>query len=132
MLRLSGATLMILALFHVVLWRSLHWDSEMERLSPLSARVFAVHTFFIAFVLFGLGLLSFARPDLLLARGELARLLLGGVVVFWVARLLLQPLVFDRAMRNGWTRSAVVRVGASILWAGYVVIYGAVLLKQLE
>ena len=121
---------MVLALFHIVLWRALNWGQEIERLSPLSARVFAMHTFFIAFVLLALGALSLLKPELLLEPGELPRLILCGVVVFWIARFLAQPLIFDRVMRVGWTRSLVVRVGAVLLWAAYTAIYAAALLRQ--
>ena len=130
LLRIAGASLMVLSLFHAVLWRSLHWNHESSRLSPLNARVFAVHAFFIAFVLFGLGMLSLLRPDLLLSRGELARLLVGAVVLFWFARLCLQFFVFDRVMTLDWTKSLPIRVGAPLLWAAYLVLYGAVLLEQ--
>jgi hypothetical protein len=130
LLRLVGASLVVLALAHALLWRALGWGREIERLSPLSARVFAMHTFFIAFVLFALGALSLAKPELLLAPGDLPRLILCGVVVFWIARLAVQPLVFDRVMRVGWTRSLFVRIGASVLWAAYAAIYGAALLRQ--
>src|SRR5262245_2928364 len=71
LLRIAGASLVILALFHAVLWRTLDWGSEMARMSPLNAQVFAVHTFFIAFVLGALGLLSLARPDLLITPSDL-------------------------------------------------------------
>jgi len=129
--RLAGASLIVLSLFHAALWRALGWGREMHQLSPLTARVFAVHTFFIALVLMGLGLLSLGRPDLLLNPSELALLLSGGMVVFWTARLVLQPLVFDRSMRVGWTRSLPLRVGVNVLWAGYVALYGAILCRQL-
>jgi hypothetical protein len=129
-LRLAGASLIALSLFHMVLWRTLAWDREIERLSPLNARVFAVHTFFIAFVLGALGLLSLVEPEQLLAPSELARLLLMGVVAFWVARLAIQPLVFDRVMVDGWTRSPILRVGSNLLWAGYVAVYGVALFRQ--
>lgn len=130
-LRVAGASLVVLALFHVVLWRALNWGEEIARMSPLSARVFSVHTFFIAFVLAALGLLSALAPALLLDRSDLARVLLGAIVVFWIARFIMQPLVFDRVMREGWTRSRVLRVGASLLWLAYVGVYGAALLVQL-
>ena len=129
-LRLVGASLIVLSLLHAAFWRLLGWDKEVECLSPLNARVFAVHTLFIAFVLFALGFLSLARPELLLAPGELPRWILIGVVLFWIVRLILQPLVFDRVMRVGWTRPIVVRVGALLLWILYVVVYGAALIKQ--
>jgi hypothetical protein len=129
-LRIGGASLVFLSVAHIVFWRSLHWDRECERLSPLNARVFAVHAFFVALVLLGLGLLSLFWPHLLLARGELARLLLIAIVIFWFARLCLQPLVFDRVMTLEWTRSWSVRVGAYIAWTAYLVLYGAALLEQ--
>jgi hypothetical protein len=130
LLRLAGASLIVLSLFHAVLWRALDWGPDVARLSPLNARVFLVHTIFIAFVLGALGLLSLGRPDLLLARSELARLLLVGIVVFWIGRLVIQPLVFDRVMRVGWTQSLVIRIGATLVWTVYVAIYGLALAEQ--
>src|SRR5262249_45076470 len=125
-------SLIVLALFHAVLWRALSWGRETERLSPLNARVFAVHTFFIAFVLGALGLLSLVRPELLLVRSELARLLLAGIVVFWIARLAIQPLVFDPVLRLGRWQSPLLRACASLVWMAYVAVYGAALLRQFE
>jgi hypothetical protein len=132
LLRIAGGSLIVLSIFHAALWRSLNWSSEAERMSLLNARVFFVHTFFIAFVLFALGVLSLGRPDLLLAPSELAKLLLSGIVLFWIARLVIQPLVFDRAMRAGpgWTGSSVVRVGVNFVWLGYIAVYGAALFDQ--
>lgn len=130
LLRGAGASLIILALFHAVLWRALNWEREIERLSALNARVFVVHTLVVVFVLLAMGLLSLARPDLLIIRSELARLLLVGIVFFWAMRLLMQPVVFDPVMQEKWTRSALVRIGATLLFAGYVVIYGLALFRQ--
>jgi hypothetical protein len=131
-LQLAGASLILLSLFHAVLWRSLAWDKEIERLSPLNARVFAVHTFFIAFVIGALGLLSLLEPRLLIVPGDLARWLLIGIVTFWIARLIMQPLVFDRVMQMGWMHSAVLRACVSLVWLVYVAVYGAALLAQLQ
>lgn len=130
LLRLAGLSLIVLSLLHAVFWRILNWGREVESLSPLSRRVFAVQTFFIAFVLMALGVLSLAKPELLLAPTELARLLLCGVVLFWLTRLLLQPWVFDPVMRDRWTRSALIRTGATLLWSAYVLVYSAALLRQ--
>jgi hypothetical protein len=130
LLRTAGASLIVLSLFHAVLWRTLAWGREIERLSPLNARVFAVHTFFIAFVLGALGILSLARPDLLLAPTELGRLLVAGIVAFWVARLVIQPLVFDPVLRLGAMRSPLIRAAVSLVWSFYVAVYGTALLAQ--
>ncbi len=129
-LRAVGASLLVLSVFHAFLWKNLNWGDEIKRLSPLSARVFAVHTFFIAFVLFALGLLSLVRADLLLAPSELGRLMLVGVVLFWLVRLALQPLVFDAVMGSVWATSRFLRAGASVVWVMYVAVYGCALAVQ--
>jgi hypothetical protein len=74
--------------------------------------------------LFALGVLSLARPDLLVTESELGKLFLGSVFLFWLARLALQPLVFDSVMRTGWTRSIAVRVLAVFAFATYAIVYG--------
>ncbi len=132
LLQIAGASLVVLSIAHIPLWRALDWGPEIARLSPINARVFAVHTFFIAFILMALGLLSALKPHLLLLPSELARLLLEAIVLFWIARLAIQLVVFDRVMRNVWTRSLVIRVGACFVWLGYATIYGAVLMNQLR
>ena len=129
-LRIAGASLLVLTLFHIALWRALHWGSEITRLSAINTRVFVVHLLFIAFVLGALGLLSLLRPDLLLTPSELARFFLSAVVLFWAARLVIQPLVFDRVSTQGWTGRPLVRLSASLLWAGYVALYGTALFRQ--
>jgi hypothetical protein len=82
-------------------------------------------------VLAALGVLSLGWPRLLLIPGDLARLLLYAIVLFWIARRLLQPLIFDPTMTEGWASSPFVRASASLAWAAYVVVYGAALLRQL-
>jgi hypothetical protein len=130
LLRAVGLSLILLSGFHAVLWRSLNWSRDIERLAPLNARVFAAHTFFVVFVLSALGLLSLAKPDLLLEPSELARLLLVAIVAFWVARLAMQPLLFDAVMRSGWLGSPLIRISANLFWLTYVVVYGMALARQ--
>lgn len=111
-LRIVGLSHLVLGLAHIVLWRALRWGKECERLTPLTARVFFVHTFFIAFVLMALGAVALLRPDLLVVRSELARLVLGAAVAFWLLRLLAQPLIFDPVLLIGSPYRTPVRVAA--------------------
>ena len=89
-LRIVGLSHLVLGLAHIVLWRALRWGKECERLTPLTARVFFVHTFFIAFVLMAL----------------------GAAVAFWLLRLLAQPLIFDPVLLIGSPYRTPVRVAA--------------------
>jgi hypothetical protein len=79
LLRLVGASLVVLSVGHGVLGRALNWPADAAKMSPLNARVFHAHTFFVAYVLMLLGLLSLVRPDLMLIPSDLGRLLLGGI-----------------------------------------------------
>jgi hypothetical protein len=53
------------------------------------------------------------------------------IVVFWLLRLAIQPLVFDSLMRSGWTKSWVIRGGSILLWTAYAAVYGFTFLVQL-
>lgn len=131
-LRVLGATHIVLGVAHVWIWRLFGWTDELKRVSPLTARVFAVHTFFIAFVLVALGALAFGRPDLLVARSDFARLLLGTGVVFWLLRLVAQPVVFDPVLLRGSVYRWPVRAAAMFLFGLYVLAYGWALSLQLS
>lgn len=131
LLRAVGASLLALALLHVVLWRVLKWTEELTKLTPLTARVFSVHLFFVVFVLVALGLLALGRPDLLVARSDLARLLLYAIVAFWAARLLAQPLVFDPVLALGSSWRLPLRLVAFGGWSFYLLVFSAALFGQL-
>jgi len=97
-LRVIGAGQVLLGLAHVPLWRTFGWSREMTRVSPLTGRVFAVQTFFVAGVVLALGALTALRPDLLLGADELSRIVLAFAVIFWCLRLAAQPVVFDAVL----------------------------------
>jgi hypothetical protein len=129
--RLVGASQVALGLAHVALWRLLGWSRELAALSALTARVFAVHTCFIAFLLVALGALELGHPELLAQKSELGRLLLAAATVFWALRLLAQPLVFDPVLLRGSRVRTPLRVAATTLFAGYVLFYALALASQL-
>jgi hypothetical protein len=132
LLQLVGASLLVLAVAHLPLWRIFAWRAEIAQLSPLTARVFVVHLAFIVLLLFGLGLLLLCRPELLVERSELARLLLYGLVVFWVARLVAQPFVFDPVLARGHRFRTPLRIVATLGWSFYVAVFVAALLHQVQ
>lgn len=130
-LRIVGASHLLLGVGHALLWRLFGWTKETATLAPLTARVFAVHTFFIAFILVSLGALALGRPDLLTTRSDLARLLLGTALAFWVLRLAAQPVVFDSVLLRGSTYGWPVRTAALVLFTSYVAVYAWALSRQI-
>jgi hypothetical protein len=132
LLQITGASLVFLAFFHLVIWRMLHWTEESARMSPLNARVFAVHTFFVTFVLGALGALTALRPELLLQKSDLGRYVLFATVLFWLCRLLIQLLVFDPVLWLGRPWRTLARIAASLVWCAYSAIFAVALAGQLR
>lgn len=130
-LRVVGASHLLLGVGHALLWRLFGWTKETATLTPLTARVFAVHTFFIAFILVGLGALALGRPDLLTRRSDLARLLLGATVAFWVLRLVAQPFVFDPVLLRASAYRWPVRAAAVVVFTSYVAVYAWAFSRQI-
>ncbi len=131
LLRVVGASHLVLGIAHVEIWRRFGWSRELKQVSPLTARVFAVHTFFVAFVLAALGALALARPDLLVTRSDLARLLLGAALVFWALRMFAQPVIFDPVLLPGSRFRMPIRVAALLTFASYVYVYAWAFAAQL-
>jgi len=122
-LQAIGASNVVLGLAHVFLWRVFAWTRETKRLSPLTARVFAVHTFFVAFVLVLLGALALLHADLLVAPSALGRLVCGATAVFWLLRLLAQPFVFDPVLLLESRWRAPLRIVASTYFATCTLVF---------
>ena len=130
--QLIGASQIVLGLGHVFVWRVFGWTKELESVSPLTARVFLAHTFFIAFVLVSLGGLHVARPDLLETQSDLARLLLAALTLFWALRFLAQPFLFDPVLLRGSPYRTPLRICAWLTLAGYTAWYASALARQLQ
>lgn len=130
LLRVTGASLLVLGGLHVVFWRHLDWTKDSARLSAINARVFVVHTFFIVYVLVALGLLTLVAPQLLLARTPLALVFSAGLSVFFGLRMLAQPLVFDSVFVTSKVTAAVSAL-SHLVWLFYVVIFAFTFVHQL-
>jgi len=127
---LVGGSQIVLGFAHVILWRRFGWTKEIAQLSPLAARVFAVHTFFVAFLLVALGALEASRPDLLETRGDFARLYLAATTLFWFLRLVAQPLVFDPVRLPGSSWRMPLRIAASSLFLLYFGVHALALARH--
>ena len=100
-LQIVGASLLLLALGHAYFPRRFNWSEELSRLSPVNRQIFQVHCFFIALILFMFGSLALCFTPALLDRTPLARIVLSGLVLFWVARLLIQFFVYESSLWKG-------------------------------
>jgi hypothetical protein len=131
-LKLAGATLLLLGMAHAFFPRRFNWKGELSAVSPLNRQIFQVHCFFIGLVIAQLGLLALLFTPTLLERTALARVLLSGILLFWLARLLAQFFVYDAALWRGHRFNTRVHLLFTMLWTYYVAVFGWALWSQLR
>jgi hypothetical protein len=125
-LMLAGALQIALAALHPFFPKRFAWKEELARMSLLNRQIFLVHTFFICVVLVSIGSLSLFATGALLDGSRLARLVAGGIAVFWGLRLLTQLFVYDSKLWRGHRFNTAVHVLASLLWLYLTLVNGAV------
>ena len=74
-----------------------------------------VHTFFIALMVFLMGLLSFLKTEELI-NSELGRIVSLGMGIFWSFRLVFQVFVYSTKLWRGKTFETVVHFIFTALW----------------
>ena len=126
-LKVVGALLVTLALANTQLDRYFKWKTELAQVSLLTRQIFQVHGFFIVLVVGMMGVCSLFYTDALLASGALSRIVLAGLVVFWLARLAIQFFVYDPAIWRGRRFYTAMHVVFSILWIYVALTYSVAL-----
>lgn len=114
-LKLIGFLLVILALLHAAFARYFNWRTDFAPVSLINRQMMYVHTFFIAFTVFLMGLLCLtSAPEL--AGTPLGHKLALGCGVFWLARLLAQFFGYSALLWRGKRFETFVHVVFSALW----------------
>jgi hypothetical protein len=128
-LRIVGLMLLLLVPVNLAAARRFNWRQEIGQLSLFTRQVFVVHMAFILLilVLFAGLCLGFTRE--LTTPSPLARGVLGGLTVFWAARLACQWLYYDVAVWRGNRFNTVVHVVFTATWAYFVGTFGYALYR---
>jgi len=117
-----GVLLMGLALVHVIFPRYFHWKEDLQPLRLINRQMMLVHTFFIAVVVFLMGLLCVTSArDLIETR--LGRTISLGLGIFWVLRLLVQFFGYSSELWRGKRFETAVHIVFSLLWVYLSVVF---------
>ncbi len=81
-----------------------------------------VHTFFVALVVFLMGVLCVSSAELLVS-SELGHRISLGLGVFWGLRLFFQFFVYSKELWKGKRFESVVHIGFSLLWVYFTVVF---------
>ena len=130
-LQIVGLLQLLLAAAHFFFPKRFGWKEDFAKVSLLNRQIFYVHSFFITLVLALFGILTVAATDLLLRNDELTRYVLGGFVLFWTARWLIQFFVYDSRLWRGHPFNTAMHIFFSLMWTYYVAVYGWAFWRQL-
>jgi len=115
-LKIAGVFLIAVALMHVVFPKRFNWEVELSSLNLMNKQMMKVHTFFVAFTVFLMGLLCLTSADDL-DKTPLGNKIMLGLGVFWAIRLAIQFFVYSPKLWKGKTFETIMHILFSLLWA---------------
>lgn len=121
-LKIIGVLLMALAAIHIIFPRYFEWAKELGTLSLINRQMMYVHTFFIALMVFLMGLLCVTSARELIDTA-LGRKLTFGLGVFWTVRLLFQFFGYSSKLWRGKRLETTVHIVFSLLWTYLSIIF---------
>jgi hypothetical protein len=120
--KIIGLLLMALALVHVIFPKYFNWKEELKSLSLINRQMMKVHTFFIALVVFLMGLLCLSSSTELI-ESKLGKTISFGLGIFWSIRLFIQFFGYSAELWKGKTFETVVHILFSLLWTYLSVVF---------
>src|SRR5690242_2783823 len=114
-LKLIGVLLVLLALLHVIFPRYFKWKVELSNVSHINRQLMYVHAFFIALMVFLMGVLCLTSSSELTTTAFGRRISLG-LGIFWLTRLFIQFFGYSSLLWKGKTFETTVHVLFSLLW----------------
>lgn len=114
-LKIAGCILIALALLHFFIPRHFRWETELSSLSLITRQILYVHTFFIGFMVFLMGLLCLMYASELL-NNAFGDVILFGLFAFWFTRLIFQFFVYSPRLWKGKPFETFIHVLFSAGW----------------
>jgi hypothetical protein len=114
-LKIIGILLIVLAFIHVIFPKYFNWKKELASLSLINNQMMYVHTFFVAVIVFLMGLLCFFCADDII-NTHLGKQLSLGLFIFWGLRLIFQFFVYSPKLWRGKSFETAMHIIFSFLW----------------
>ncbi len=128
----AGIEQLLLALGSLAIPRVLRWSKDLERVRPLTRQVFWTYAGYIWTTNVCFGLVSVVMPGALSDGSRLATAVSGFIAVYWLARIVIQFVYFDR---SDAPRGAIFKILEAMLVAVFVsltLVYGLAFLSNLR
>ena len=121
-IKIIGGLFILLAFLHIFFPKYFHWKQELGSLSLINREMMYVHTFFIAFGIFLMGLLCLTSSDALL-NSTFGRRVSLGIGIFWAVRLYVQFFVFSTNLWRGKPFETMIHILFSLFWTYVSIIF---------
>lgn len=123
-----GISLMILALIHIIFPKYFNWKEELKSLSLMNKQMMTIHTFFIALIVFLMGLLCLTSANELIGT-KLGKTVSLGLGIFWAIRLFIQFFGYSSTLWKGKPFETFIHIVFSgfwiylngVFWTNYIV-----------
>ncbi|MES2997324.1 MAG: hypothetical protein V4733_11000 [Verrucomicrobiota bacterium] len=123
LLQIEGVLLMILALIHIPFPWYFKWKTDLAACSPFNRQMLKVHCFFIALVVFLMGLLCVTSAAELVST-PLGRKVSAGLFVFWLCRLIIQFFGYSTELWRGKRFETSMHILFACLWMALTATFG--------
>ncbi|MGI8788795.1 MAG: hypothetical protein ACR2HG_13665 [Pyrinomonadaceae bacterium] len=121
-LKIIGVIMIVLALIHGVFPKHFDWKTELRPLSLINRQVMYVHTFFIAVVVFLMGILCLTSTREIIET-NLGRKIGLGLGIFWFLRLVIQFFGYSSELWKGKMFETTIHILFSMFWTYFTVIF---------
>lgn len=121
-LKLVGGILIALALVHIFFPNYFQWKKELPQLSLINRQMMQVHTFFIAFTVFLMGLLCVTSASEMTTT-PFGRKISLALALFWGIRLMIQFFGYSSKLWKGKVFETTVHLVFSLLWGYFAIIF---------
>lgn len=121
-INIVGALLIMLATIHIIFPRYFNWKNELAGLSLINRQMMQVHTFFLAFILFLMGILCLSSASDLVSTSLGKRICLG-FSIFWGLRLLFQFFIYSPKLWRGKVKETIIHILFTLLWIYFTLVF---------
>jgi len=128
-LHIIGILLILLALIHIIFPKYFNWDKELKSISLINRQVMKVHTFFIAFTVFLMGLLCLTSSTEIIET-VLGRKVSFGLALFWLVRLFFQLFVYSSKLWKQKTFETTIHIVFTLLWVYFTIVFSIISFNQ--
>ena len=119
-IKIAGIFMILLSLMHIGFPRYFKWEIELKKVSLINKQLMEVHTFFVAFTVFLMGILCMISSNDLI-NSMLGRRISMGLGVFWGLRLFIQLFGFSSSLWKGKTFETSIHFLFIIIWIYFTI-----------